>query len=167
MKNVTKKRRIALITAVLLSVALPVGIFFIIFGASKSVLPVMWLGIFLTVAGFYGCPMAWISFGNYKKYVVLGLIVEHDGLRKLSVIYSQLGADEKAGREIVNTAISQRYLTGYRISDDGLSLCEIEKTEKDKEKTYVVKCPSCGATSSVAKSDPRCPYCGAPLEIKR
>ena len=85
MKNVTKKRRIALITAVLLSVASPVGIFFIIFGASKSVLPVMWLGIFLTVAGFYGCPMAWISFGNYKKYVVLGLIVEHDGLRKLPI----------------------------------------------------------------------------------
>ena len=110
--------------------------------------------------------MAWVSFGNYKKYVVLGLIVEHDGLRKLSDIYSQLGVDEKVGREIVNTAISQRYLTGYRISDDGLSLCGIEKAGKDEEKTYVVKCPSCGATSSVTKSDPRCPYCGAPLEIK-
>ena len=56
MKNVTKKRRIALITAVLLSVALPVGIFFIIFGASKSVLPVMWLGIFFDRSGFLRLP---------------------------------------------------------------------------------------------------------------
>lgn len=166
MENIKKKRRVALIAAVILTAALPVGIVFIITGASKSQLPVMWSGIFMTVVGFYGAPIAWVTFGGYKKYVTLGLVVEHDGLRKLSDIYSQLNVNEETGRNIINTALSERYITGYRISDDGIMLEEIEKIEKDKEKTYVVKCPSCGATSSVKKSEPNCPYCGAPLEIK-
>ncbi len=160
MKALQRKKKIVFALSLILTIGFPLGILGIIFGAEKDVVFLLVLGIIFTVLGFYGMPFAWLSYAGLKKYVILNYAVSQDGLRKISDIALQTGCDEKTALNNVNTAISKRYLLGYRLSADKTFLEKIWNDDGDRERTIPISCASCGAKTMVKETDMRCPYCG-------
>ena len=164
-KIVEKKKIKIQITAILLTAAFVAGILFIIFGAGKSTFMLV-TGIVFTVAGFYCMPIAWIKFGEAKKYVALEYAVVSDGLRKIKDVAWRIGADEESTRKAIAYALENRYITGLKLDAETDSLTEIGEVPSSL-KTIYVKCSQCGAVSYVSVKDARCPYCGSPVKIKK
>lgn len=164
MDKVLKKHKRLLLASILFTIALPVGIFCIIFGAIKGITALLIVGIILTVCGFYGTPVLWIKASDTKAYVNLCYVIEKDKLMAISAIATQIGSTEENCKTKIKTAISLRYLEGYRIDDDEKNIVPLKEQE---EKTIAIKCPSCGAKSMIKESNPFCPYCNSPIEIKK
>ena len=61
-KNVKNNFRIALVLSLMLIVGVPM----IVLGASNKIWAVMAIGIAFTVLGFYGCPLAWVMYGEAR-----------------------------------------------------------------------------------------------------
>lgn len=164
-ENTAKRRKIkAVIVAAGLTVFLPVGIVLIIVGAGNN--PIMLAaGIIMTVLGFYGSPIAWIKSGEAARYERLSLAIYRDKLLKLADIASQLRAKEEEAENLLKTAIERRIIEGFIFDDEKKELKPLAAFSEERE--FVVKCPSCGATTKVKESDPRCPYCGSAVNIGR
>ena len=160
MDNIRKRKKTLLIVSVLLSIGLPAGVLCIIFGATKSIVFLLVAGIILTVAGFYVMPIMWVKFGEARTYELLCMTVMRDGLRKIKDIAAQMGITEERAAALIKTSLFNRYLEGFMFSEDGTALIEIEAPE-NPDATIYIKCQSCGASATVKKSDPRCPYCGS------
>ena len=166
-----KKIVLTFLFALLLSVALPAGILCIIFGATADPtnVPLLVGGIVMTVAGFYGMPILWISYGNLRRQQsVLHQICE-DHVQEIAALAANNGKQEKEMLETVRTLISKRYLTGYEIVSDKYvvpmqtrPLSKDDILEQNGEVTVTVgRCEGCGAlleTSGNKKT--YCPYCG-------
>ena len=61
-----------------LSIGFPLGIICIVFGATKGLIPLLVLGIILTVAGFYVMPLLWMKYADKRQYRSLMNIIENE-----------------------------------------------------------------------------------------
>ena len=86
--NKTKKKKFT--TAVILSVMLVVGIPCIVVGATfgGAMFALMGLGIFCVVMGFYGSPIAWVNYGNFKRDVNIANSINFDGIKNFRYMHS-------------------------------------------------------------------------------
>lgn len=164
MNAVNKAVRKQLILSLVLSCMLVAGIPMIIFGASNKLWFLMAAGILFTVLGFYGTPMAWVSYGNKVglRRVVYAVTREH--LLAVEKISAQLGKPEKNIRALLDECFQKGYLPGYVRQGDTISLNEAKAPE---ETLHAAVCPYCGAKYTYrGTEEPVCPYCGAMSEKK-
>ena len=166
MTDIEKKRKRLFTAALLLSIGFPAGILGIIFGAVEGITVLLVAGIILTVAGFYVMPMLWVQYGETRIYLSLNYAIKRDGLRKISEIAAQLGVNEARAKELIEKSFANRYIEGFKFSEDGTAIEEIISKERAAEELIPAKCASCGATAMVSRADPRCPYCGSVIKIK-
>lgn len=155
--SVVKK---TLIWGIILSVGFVCGVPAIIFGALNGHVWLLVLGIIACVAGFYGAPIVWTSFGEKKKTKRIVDCVLEENLLSVNEISSQLQLSEKFVKENLQKAIMNKYLSGYIF--DGKTLVLNEK--KPANGTVQNKCSSCGGPLTKTSSGYICSYCGARFE---
>ena len=155
MQYLNKQIRSRFVLALVLSVALPAGILMTIFGAIKGLWFLLAIGIIGIVAGFYGCPIAWVSFGGLRSQKGILRSITEDGIYSIADLASTYGMDEKKTNETVKQLIAKSYLTGFKLVDGRL-----QKTQKDS----YYQCPYCG--TRLEEYSLKCPNCSAPLEKK-
>ena len=165
MDRIEKAKKRMFVLALVLSVCLAAGIpaipvgFAVVGGGGGIALGV--IGIACTVAGFYGCPVAWVVFGNTVSLSRLVEAVEEEHLYSYAELASQLSVSEKEVRARLQTCFRKRYLTGYKYGENALELNENIPLEGG---TRAAVCTGCGAKVLVPLSEraPVCPYCGSP-----
>ncbi len=166
MKNDIKKScKFKLILSLILSVFLVGGIVSIIFGAISST-ALLVIGIIMTVLGFYGSPIAWVSYGNLVVEKAVLFAITEDHIESVTAISHNLGITEKDARTKINHLMSNRYLTGYKLQADG-TLVAIEKPKEKKQENLLKlkKCPNCGANlTETADHKYKCNYCGVTFD---
>lgn len=120
--------------------------------------PAMWaVGIACLGSAFYGCPIAWVGYGNKKAYVRLVTAIEEEHLYNVRDLAAQLGLSEKDVRNQIDVLFKKRYIVGYVRTGDGIALNENVALQARK---YTRECPSCGASVTFSGTDTVCPYCG-------
>ncbi len=150
---------------VILSLFLAGGIVMIPVGFANGLVPVGIVGIVLTVLGFYGCPMAWVSFGGLTEHRGVYALITEDGMRSATGIAAALGITVKRTKESIRCLISKRFLRGFAF--DGVEYITAigeDKSEEEKKARAAAalgKCPNCGATLVESDGKFRCPYCGS------
>ena len=163
MEPIRKALRSALALSLILTVCLPLGGAMLGVGLGFGIVPVWAIGIALMVAGFYGCPVAWVGYGNKRSLYRLVQAVEEENIYTVRELASQLGLSEKEVRNRIDACFNKRYLVGYKREADGLVLNENRAL---REREHGAICPSCGAKFDYkAGEDPRCPYCGTRIEM--
>ncbi len=156
LKRYTAKR---LFVALLLTVFLPLGIFMIIYGASKGMGAVLGFGIAFTVLGFYGCPIAWIHYSSKTRWRTILRLIEQENFYSSEQIAAHLSLKETDVVRDINDLILYGFLKGYVFKDGVLRLNTFKKqSEKDVLKR---PCPNCGGLASYNGIDFVCPYCGS------
>lgn len=162
MEPIRKALRRALALSLLLSVMLPLGGVLLGVGLGYG-LPAVWgIGIGCMVLGFYGCPVAWVAYGNKRSLLRLVQAVEEENIYEFHEMASQLGLSEKEVRSRVDVCFNKRYLVGYKREAGGLVLNE-NRALRGRE--HAVVCLACGAKFTYkAAEDARCPYCGTLAE---
>ena len=149
--------RSTLITAILLTIFLPAGILLIIFGADKNAFMLI-AGIVMTVAGFYGAPVAWTKIGDVKRRAFVYRLIMQENMYTVTDIATQTGYTPEVVSDYIKTLISQGYITGFFFKDGKLILNTNKKqTEDTSEK---IKCPACGGKMSYDGLNYVCEYCG-------
>ena len=162
MDPIRKALRSALALSLILTFCLPVGGAMLGVGLGFGVAAVWAVGIVLMVVGFYGCPVAWVGYGNKRSLYRLVQAVEEENIYTVRELASQLGLSEKEVRNRIDTCFNKHYLVGYKREADGLVLNENRAL---REREHGAVCPSCGAKFDYkAGEDPRCPYCGTRVE---
>lgn len=161
MKPVQKALKKALVLALILSVAIVAGIPAIIFGATNQMWILMAFGIACTACGFYGAPIAWTNYGEFRSLarIVSAIIEEH--IYTVSELAEQLSLSEKKTRKLLDKCFQKHYLHGYRRDGDKIVLNEETALEK---KRFAAECPNCGAKFSYTRENPQCPYCNSPVK---
>ena len=145
-----------MIAALICSAALPVGVPMIVLGATNGIWAVMIAGIVLTVAGFYGTPLLWVSYAGLASYKGVYSLITEDGVTEVDKIASTLGKRPRKVAAQINYLLEKRYLTGYVF--DGAN--GITPVARPKKSFMLGKCPNCGASLAAAAGKIRCPYCG-------
>ena len=165
MDPIRKALRSALALSLILTFCLPVGGAMLGVGLGFGVAAVWAVGIVLMVVGFYGCPVAWVGYGNKRSLYRLVQAVEEENIYTVRELASQLGLSEKEVRNRIDTCFNKRYLVGYKREADGLVLNENRTLAPT---AYTIDCPRCGAQVTLTKNDsPRCPYCGSVLTLPK
>lgn len=158
-KSCTRK----LIFSIILSVFFVIGIPLIIYGAMKAKL-LMVLGIIMVVFGFYGAPMAWISFGNLVSLKSVLFAITEDHLSSVSEIAGNLGLNENDVKAKINTLLTKRFLTGYKLEENG-KVTPLQKPKEENKELKLKKCPNCGANLTETKDHKyKCKYCGVTFD---
>lgn len=160
MDAIRKARKNSLILALILTFALPLGGVLLGVGLAVS-RPAVWaIGIAGLAVGFYGCPIAWVGYGNKVTYYRFVSAIEEEHIYEVRELAAQLGISEKEVRNRIDVCFNKRWLNGYKREGDSLIL-NTGKHLRDRERANV--CPNCGATYSYKEAeDQRCPYCGSP-----
>ena len=157
--NLQKSCTKLLIFSILLSICFIAGVPTIIIGAKNNKI-IMTLGIIMTVVGFYGSPMAWVNYGHLVSSKSILYAIVDDNLTSASDIANNLGLNTEEIISKINYLIQKRYLTGYKLEENG----KITKLEKQKQETKEIKskkCPNCGANLTETKDHKyQCKYCG-------
>lgn len=153
-KDIKKNFRIALALTVMLIAGVPM----IIFGSTGKIWVVMAIGIAFTVLGFYGCPIAWVAYGEAKFRASLVSAIECEGTVTAEGLAAQFGKPRQKIVADIRKLIEKRYLVGYVFDGEVLSFAE--KKERRKERIQIGKCPSCNAVMEYVDGKVRCPYCG-------
>lgn len=166
-KNIKKDCTLKLLLSILLTVCFVAGIPLIISGAKSSTILLV-LGIVMTVLGFYGSPMAWINYGKICSEKSIYFAITEDNLLSAKEIASNLGRQEKEIIELINHLISSRFLTGYKLDENG-KLTKLAKQKEEQESHQKElksrKCPNCGATLTKTKDNKYiCKYCGVEFD---
>ena len=160
-QNIARANKLAkksFLIAVILSVMLVAGVPMIIVGASNSLWVLMGVGIAFTVLGFYGCPLAWVMYGESRFRVALAGAIECEGACTVESLCSQFGKPRNKICAEIRKLIEKRCLVGYVF--DGETLAYAEKNERRKSTVFVGKCPSCNAVMVYEDGKVVCPYCG-------
>ena len=100
-------------------------------GLGFGLVPVWAIGIALMVTGFYGCPIAWVSYGNKRSLLRLVQAVEEENIYEVRELAGQLGLSEKEVRNRIDVCFNKRYLVGYKREADGLVLNETEPCARE------------------------------------
>lgn len=160
MKEVTKFINALLITSIVMTVLLVVGVPLIIVGANTKVYAVMGIGIAFTAIGFYGCPVAWSIYGNNLSLKRVVSAVVQENLYSVQEISSQLSMDERNVRAQLDRAFNKGFLHGFKRVGDRIVLNENMPANKRER---VAECPNCGAKFTYTADNARCPYCNSPV----
>lgn len=159
MKELKKYAAKRLFIALLLTVLLPLGVFMIIYGASKGKGAVLGFGIAFAVIGFYGCPIAWVSYSSKTRWRTLLRLIEQENFYSSEQIAAHLSLKESDVARDINDLILHGFLKGYVFKDGILRLNTFKKqSEKDVLKR---PCPNCGGLAAYNGIDFVCPYCGS------
>lgn len=148
----------ALITSIIITLLLVLGIPLIIIGATKNIWALLGIGIAFTVIGFYGTPLIWVSYANKKSLKHVVEIIVNENLTNVSEISRQLQITDKQTRDFITTAIKKQYITGYIFDGANLTL---NQKEAPKRKIAINKCPNCGGTLQQNDNEFICLYCGS------
>lgn len=124
MEPIRKALRSALALSLILTFCLPLGGAMLGVGLGFGLVPVWAIGIALMVTGFYGCPIAWVAYGNKRSLYRLVQAVEEENIYTVRELAAQLGLSEKEVRNRIDTCFNKRYLVGYKKEADGLALNE-------------------------------------------
>lgn len=147
--------------ALVLSVLLVAGIPMIPIGFAFGIYPVGILGIVFAVVGFYGCPVAWTTYGSLASYRGAYSLIEEDGVRSVNDLASTLGVPQRKAKEMVTYLINKRFLRGYTFDGaDKITPISVPAAEK-RNALDLGKCPNCGATLTLDGGSLKCPYCGS------
>lgn len=157
-KNASKAANKTFWLAVVLSVMLVAGVLMIVLGASNKIWAVMAIGIAFTVLGFYGCPLAWVMYGEGRFRASLVSAIECEGTVTVDALAAQFGKPKQKIAADIRKVIEKRYLTGYVF--DGEILTASVRKQRPRERVLVGKCPSCNAMMEYADGKVFCPYCG-------
>lgn len=163
MEKINHDLKKQLITAVILTVLLPLG--GVLLGVGLGIgQPGVWaVGIAFMVAGFYGCPIAWAAgYGNTKGLVRVVNAVRDEHLYTVQEIAAQLGTNERQVRMKLDACFNKQYLKGFKREGD---VIKANFNADILNRTLSAECVNCGAKFSYNASDhaPRCPYCGSPV----
>lgn len=163
MKAVNKYINKLLICSLVLSCLFVAGIPMIILGATHGQYAIMGVGIGLTVIGFYGAPIAWVSYGNARglKRIVYAVVVEN--LYTVQEIAAQISQSEKYVRSKLTICFNRNFLAGFKREGDNIVLNENAAVD---QKQRFAECPYCGAKFAYSPQNPRCPYCNSPVVTK-
>jgi hypothetical protein len=162
--DIDKKIKSLLIFMIIISVLAVVGIPCIPIGFANNML---WLGIpgiVFAVAGFYGAPIGWTQWGALVQKRNVARAIELDGLTEIADLARNFGKSPKVMKAEVLTVINKRYITGYKLNEDGTALVPIVKKEKSAPKKINTVCDFCGAQHE-ANEDGYCTYCGTHYKI--
>lgn len=157
-RNAAKAADKAFWVALALSLMLIAGIPMIVLGASNKLWILMTFGIIFTVLGFYGCPIAWVAYGEGRFRASLVSAIECEGTVSADALAAQFGKPKQKIVADIRKVIEKRYLTGYVF--DGETLTSSVRKERPRERIQVGKCPSCNAMMEYADGKVFCPYCG-------
>lgn len=164
MEPIRKAMRSALILSLILTFCLPVGGAMLGVGLGFGIVPVWAIGIAFMAVGFYGCPIAWVGYGNKRTLERLIRAIEVENIYTVHELAAQLGVSEKEIRDRIDICFNKCYLVGYKREADGLVLNENRAL---REREHFAVCPSCGAKFEYrAGEESRCPYCGSLVERK-
>ncbi len=155
--RINKKIRLLFGFALGLSIGFPAGVLGIVFGAVLGMIPLLVLGILLTVGGFYAMPILWIKYGERRGDRALLFMIEQEHLYTVKALALQTGQKESAIREKIKSLILSHILTGYLFRDDILELNENQKQTEGSRRTK--KCDHCGALMAFDGLFFRCEYC--------
>ena len=157
-KNAGKNVKNNFYIALVLSLMLIVGVPMIVLGASNKIWAVMAIGIAFTVLGFYGCPLAWVMYGEARFRASLVSAIECEGTVTVAGLSAEFGRPRQKIVADIRKLIEKRYLVGYVFDGEVLSFAE--KKERPRERIAIGKCPSCNAVMEYVDGKVRCPYCG-------
>ena len=161
MDPIRKALRSALALSLILTFCLPVGGAMLGVGLGFGVAAVWAVGIALMVVGFYGCPVAWVGYGNKRSLYRLVQAVEEENIYTVRELASQLGLSEKEVRNKLDVCFQKGYFVGIKRNGDSLILNENRPMGK---KEYSTQCPNCGAKFIYTADNAVCPYCGSPVQ---
>lgn len=156
--------------AILLTIGLPLGIVFIIIGATNKDASVgykvmLGIGITLAVLGFYGSPMAWVKYGPQKKYARIIDAIKREGFRDVNEIANHLSMQPKDVQDAVRVSIDKQYLTGYTIEDTKIIPLN---NRPDDLGVYTIECPYCGGITETSNNlQVKCQFCGRMIDVER
>ena len=141
-----------------LSIGFPLGIICIVFGATKGLIPLLVLGIILTVAGFYVMPLLWMKYADKRQYRSLMNIIENEHIYTVRDLSNQTGYTENRIRDMIKYLINSAILRGYLFRNDTLEVnANIKQTAKNATK---IKCDNCSAFMVFDGVKYVCEYCG-------
>lgn len=158
MKSYKKAIYLNLALAIILTIFLPAGIVGIIMGATRGITPLLIAGIVMTVLGFYGAPISWISYGDKKKAAQILNLIQNENVYSADVLAEQIACKRQEVIGKVNSLISKSYLTGYLLKDGELVANTNQKRISTKNKS--LKCDNCGARMKETQDAYVCDYCG-------
>lgn len=170
--NIYKTKNKRFLIAFLISIGFIIGISMIILGFIKGDIVVGVLGIVLTILGFYGAPILWISFSSMSFRITLFEQITVDKIVSIKILSETNNKKEKFVLNEINYLISKRFLKNY-IIDNNLYLIDVtDKNDLNKEifvknnHIKTVKCNNCGAVLDITRGFGQCPYCGLFLSDK-
>lgn len=183
MKNsIEKKYKATLLTALLLSVMLPVGIVVLVLGATlfdKINVFMLVAGIVMTAAGFYGTPMVWsMSFPGVRRMRTVFYMVDGKTQVGINEIAGATGLKPKEVPAVVRKLIAGRFIIGYSMDTALTVVYDVEKMKDAgaavnagalsgnavRRRKTTVQCPGCGGDAEALDGIAKCPYCGKLIE---
>ncbi len=165
-KDINKSIKNMFAVAMTFTFCLVGGVPMIIGGAvSGPLIPVLAIGAFMTVVGFYGTPLAWVGVHNKKRLKRVLDDIEGENYRSISRISGHLGMPVKEVNTHVLNAINKQWLYGFTI--DGDKIVRIENL-KEEDIEHSIVCPNCGGINYVndLQKATKCAYCGRIVEIE-
>ena len=170
---INKKYIAYLITSIILTILLPIGIVLVILNAkfSSTFQTILFaFGIIFIVAGFYGSPICWSVFGNIKTKKLICDQIRNDNIQNIQTL-AELNHENFANmHKSVQQLMSKRFLTGYEIVDGKFIVPKSNKTLSKNEileqsgQVVTGVCSGCGASYEiVGNTKTYCQYCGKRL----
>lgn len=129
----------------------------IIFGATKSLWPLLIISIIFAVHAFYGLVFWWTYYLNLKQRLVILKLIEQQNYYNTAEISTQLAIDETLTQTQIKWLITKGYLDNYFYDGNVLTLNQRKKQEKEQSK---YKCPCCGSNLTTTNNSTYCEYCG-------
>lgn len=160
MDKAIKQKNKKMLTAIILTLCLPLGIGMTIGGAIKGMGIVLGIGIALIVAGFYGAPVAWSTMANSNKMIRLLSGIEQKNLYTVKELSTYINASEKVTINLIRQAEDKGYISDYLFVDN--DRLELIKSRKQSLGKVSFKCDNCGALVYADQKDSQaqCEYCG-------
>lgn len=163
-KNITTK----LIVSIILSIGFPVGIALAVVGGTRMdegalFKALLGIGIVGVVLGFYGAPVAWIQYGQQKRYQRIVVAITEEGFRDTTDIARHLAIKPEEAVEAVNFCINKRYLKGFTVN--GTQIKQIYAPKADQK--FSIQCPFCGGVNeSDNPNEVKCEFCGRIITVE-
>ncbi len=158
MQKLNRQIRRLFFISLALSVGFPLGVLGIVFGAVKWLIPLLVIGIVLTVGGFYAMPLLWVKYADRRHDRTLLFMIENEYIYTVSGLAAQAGYREGDVRDRIMRMIRTQILVGYLFQNDTLELNTNRRQAGMRGTT--MECPNCCATMVHDGELYRCAYCG-------
>lgn len=154
-----------LIKSIIFTIMFLVGILLIIFHPNPFL---FMLGIVFSVIGFYGMPISWVDYSNFKAHKNLCDQITNDHILDIQMLAKINNVSFDKMKDKVKSYLRRRYLTGYEIKDDNflvpINFSKREKFLQEEDDVCIKICSSCGAKVELRnKKSTKCPYCDSTI----